>query len=274
MKIKTLIENTCSSNKFKGEHGISFYIETKKHKLLFDLGQSGLFIENARKLNVNLEEVDTVIISHGHNDHGGALKQFLEVNNTAKIYIRENAFEPHLSIHEGVSKYIGLDTSLKNHPQIILLKENLQIDDELYIFSDVKTKDFIAKSNNNLYMQHGEVVEHDDFTHEQNLIIKEDDLSVLIAGCAHRGIVNIVRRANEILNKDVNYCIGGFHLSSPRTGKREDDETIDSVTKELLKSNTKYMTCHCTGLAVYELMKERMKERLDYISTGMVVELK
>ena len=83
MKITTLVENT-SGGDCKAVHGLSFYVETKQHRLLFDLGPDKTVFENAKKLGVDLGAVDTVVISHGHYDHGGALRQFLELNKTAK----------------------------------------------------------------------------------------------------------------------------------------------------------------------------------------------
>jgi len=80
MIIKTLVENTAVSKEYECEHGLSLYIETNKHKILFDLGKSDLFLKNAKRLNVDITEVDLVVISHGHYDHGGGLGAFLKTN--------------------------------------------------------------------------------------------------------------------------------------------------------------------------------------------------
>ena len=89
MRIQTLIEDTSGSNtELVCEHGLSFYLETALHKVLFDLGASGGFLKNARALRIDLTQVDTVILSHGHNDHGGGLREFLSVNNKAKVYVQ------------------------------------------------------------------------------------------------------------------------------------------------------------------------------------------
>ena len=77
MLIKTLVENTAISKDFGSEHGLSLYIETKKHKILFDVGASELFLKNAKKLDVSIADVDFLVISHGHYDHGGGLKSFI-----------------------------------------------------------------------------------------------------------------------------------------------------------------------------------------------------
>ena len=91
MKIISLVENRTKSD-CKAKHGLSLYIETKTHKILFDLGSDDTLFDNAVRRNIDLSKVDTVIISHGHFDHGGALKKFLEVNSFAKIYVQKGSF--------------------------------------------------------------------------------------------------------------------------------------------------------------------------------------
>ena len=71
MIIKVLSENTAASDEFGCEHGLSLYVETGKHRLLFDTGASDLFAKNAARLGVELSAVDTAVLSHGHYDHGG-----------------------------------------------------------------------------------------------------------------------------------------------------------------------------------------------------------
>ena len=83
MIIKVLVENTAISEEYGKIHGLCLYIETEKHKILFDLGPDKLFLENAEKMGVKIEEIDTVVISHGHYDHGGALGLFLRHNHRA-----------------------------------------------------------------------------------------------------------------------------------------------------------------------------------------------
>lgn len=86
MKITSLVEN-ISQCELKAKHGLSLYIETKEHKLLFDVGPDGTLFDNARKRGIDLAQIDTVIISHGHLDHAGALRDFLKLNTKAKVYI-------------------------------------------------------------------------------------------------------------------------------------------------------------------------------------------
>lgn len=94
MKITALVENE-SSCELKAKHGLSLYIETKHHRILFDLGPNQTLFQNAKKKKIDLTTVDIVIISHGHTDHGGALRKFLNINKKARIYIQKDAFLPH-----------------------------------------------------------------------------------------------------------------------------------------------------------------------------------
>ena len=94
MKITILVENTTIDTRLTPKHGLSIYIETNKHKVLFDLGPDDTYLVNARILGIDLSQVDTVVLSHGHKDHGGALSGFLKVNSKARIYLHRQAFEP------------------------------------------------------------------------------------------------------------------------------------------------------------------------------------
>lgn len=84
MKIVVLVENTTKQKDLKGKHGLCLYMETERHKVLFDLGPDDTFLHNAKKCGVDIAAVDTVIISHGHVDHGGGLGAFLQMNHTGQ----------------------------------------------------------------------------------------------------------------------------------------------------------------------------------------------
>ena len=94
MKLTVLTENT-SRYGLPAEHGLSLYIEANGRKMLFDMGQTGLFAENAQALGIDLSLVEFAVISHGHYDHGGGLKRFLEMNSKAPVYISSRAVGGH-----------------------------------------------------------------------------------------------------------------------------------------------------------------------------------
>ncbi len=274
MIISTLLENTAISSNYKTKHGLSLHIQTNEHKILFDLGPDDTFIENAKKLNIDIAEVDIVIISHGHRDHGGGLESFLKENSTAKIYINKNAFEPYYNTLLNLMKYyIGLNKEFKDNDRIILTDDDYIIDDKLRLFSNVSGSKFIPSSNKDLLMKEGDNYLQDDFKHEQNLIIKENNKNILISGCSHCGVVNIIERGEELIKGKFNIQIGGLHLYNPISKKEEDLEFIKALGKNLNDRNINYYTCHCTGLKSFNNLKEIMGIKINYLSTGKIIEI-
>ncbi|NLM52999.1 MAG: MBL fold metallo-hydrolase [Firmicutes bacterium] len=274
MLIKVLAENTAVSEDFKGEHGLSLYIETKKQKIIFDFGASNLCIEHASKLGIDLADVDLAVISHGHHDHGGGLKKFLAINAKAPIYVRRQAFDGHYSRKaDGKEQYIGLEHDLLPNDRFIFTGEYLCINEELELFSGVKGEKMVPTGNQNLLMKKkGERIQ-DDFSHEQNLLIKEGEHKVLIAGCAHKGIINIIEHVEKMGYGPITHVIGGFHLYSPPTEKYEEPELVNSIGNYLKSTGIMYYTCHCTGTEAYKLLKEVMQEKIAYLACPMALNI-
>ena len=274
MKITALVENTSNNSDLAAEHGLSLYIETAAHKILFDTGASDLFARNADKLGIDLTKVDIVVISHGHSDHGGGLATFLQKNKEAKVYFAKQAFEPHFANAPNSQKvFIGLAPDLLPNPRFVFVDQGSVIDEELELFAEVKGNRYLPSANQTLLKQGRRDYLADDFAHEQNLIIKEKGSSVLIAGCAHRGIVNILDHYQKSKGKLPDVVIGGFHLYNRGTDESEDPAVVEKIAEILLKGDTKYYTCHCTGERAYARLKDLMGERIDYLDTGRQISI-
>ena len=259
MRITALIENTAVNKTLDAEHGLSLYIETDRHKILFDMGQTERFASNAEKLGIDLSMVDIAVLSHGHYDHGGGLKKFLQINDKAPIYVHRLAFGPY---YNASGKYIGLDKALKENPRLIFTKDVYQIAPGLGLYScNRRVKPFDLGSFGLTKLTGGQFLP-DDFHHEQYLLIEENGKRVLFSGCSHKGILNIVRW----FKPDV--LIGGFHFS-----KLPLDDTLKRYAGYLNQYATDYYTCHCTGMEQFEWMKSQMN-RLFYLSSGqsMIIE--
>ena len=263
MKIWTLMENTACREDLTAEHGLSLYIETGNRKILFDAGQSGSFADNAEKMGIDLGEVDLAILSHGHYDHGGGMKRFLQINATAPIYFSRHAFEPH---YNGVEKYIGLDPALKDCNRLIFVDDRMEIDSNLTLVScNDRQPDHPADPFGLKVLENGQF-QPDDFRHEQYLLIKESGKIVCFSGCSHKGILNIA----NWLQPDV--LVGGFHFVKLDV-QGEDAKKLTDAAQELLRHPTVYYTGHCTGAVQFAFMKEIMGQRLHGLSTGKVIEI-
>lgn len=267
-KIVVLLENTKGQSNLKCKHGLSLYAETEAHKILFDMGPNALFLKNAETLGVDIADIDIAVISHGHVDHCGGLKCFLGKNQKAKIYIRPQAAEKHYVKVLGIPFYAGINRSLLSSDRFVRTDDTHVIDNELMLFSNVKGQFPLPKSDGNLFVKRNGQMAADDFSHEQNLVITSDNSRILLCGCAHAGIVNIVRRAEELIGSEPTAVIGGMHLYEPIKKRYESDEYIDGVTAALVESQSFYYACHCTREKAYERMKVRLGTRLTYLRTG------
>ena len=185
MRIINIIENTAGKNDCIPEHGLCFYVETKKHKILVDTGASGLLVENADQLGIDLADVDTVVITHGHYDHGGGILSFADLNDTATIYISEHAFQKFYSTSRGRRpRYIGLSRKVKDLPQLEILEDGVtKIDDELTIFSDIGDRYENPQTNSTLFIKEGSELVEDDFRHEQCLVVSSGGKNIIFGLC-------------------------------------------------------------------------------------------
>ena len=275
MKVTTLFENRTISKEYKSKHGLSLYIETTNHKILFDTGTDDSFAYNASKLGVNLEYIDIAVISHGHYDHGGGLEAFLKLNSKAKIYIGKDAFDNHIIKLLGLIKYnIGLKKELISNNRFVFVDGIIKIDDELTLFGDVKGNRLMPKGNNKLLKEYSKgLVKKDNFEHEINLLINENNKYSLFCGCAHKGIVNIIERTKDIINSDLHTVIGGFHLLGMKVNKSKSKDFLNELSSTLSTNNVEeYYTCHCTGEETYSYLSEKMNN-LRELKTGMVIEV-
>ena len=253
MKLISLVDN-CSRREDMGyEHGLSLYIEARGKKILFDAGQTELFLENAGHLSVDLSAVDIAILSHGHYDHGGGMLKFLEINKNAKIYLAPTATLPHFN----GERYIGLDPALAESGRLSFVNGDTEISDGIWL----RTISFTPRHSGKMTEERGGRRLPDPFDHEQYLLIEDERARVLISGCSHKGIIPIM----EHFSPDV--FVGGMHFMNMPL-----DEELGSMADGLLKYKCKYYTCHCTGYSQYEFLKERIKG-IDYLSAGDGVEI-
>lgn len=287
MKITVLTENTISKNAeisklpLQEEHGLSLFIQTQNKNILFDMGQTNLFAKNASLLGINLQTVNFAILSHGHYDHGGlssplpatlkneyfGIEAFAHINQKAPIFINSNAFSQNYNANK---KYIGLNQELlqsKIAERFVFVQDEKEITQNIKLFSCNSYKKSVATNAFGLMqLQNGTFVP-DNFNHEHYLLIQENDKKILISGCSHKGILNIV----EWFKPD--FLIGGFHFKSLDVENPCQKLELESYAKKLASYNTKYFTCHCTGTQQFEILKSIMKEKVEYISTGDVINI-
>ena len=273
MKIVNLIEDTEGKYGCSYEHGLSFYIETERHKVLLDLGQTDNSISNAKKLGIDLENVDLVVLSHGHYDHSGGMIPFSKINDRAAIYMQSSACGDYYA-DDGIMagndryRYIGIDKDILKLPQIRLVEGDHIINDELELFAIKNRTHNMPFTNKSLLVKTSEGFVSDDFGHEHYLVVRENGLSVLLSGCAHNGILSILDAYKAKYGSIPNVVVSGFHLMVKREYHENELDEVSAIAEKLKTYQTRFFTCHCTGIPAFEEMKKIMGDQLEYVHSG------
>ena len=270
MRIITLIENTPGAPGCAHEHGLSLYIETTRHRLLLDTGATGAFADNAAALGLDLSRVDTVVLSHGHYDHAGGLLRLAELAPRAQIYMQRGAAG---DFYHG-DRYIGIDKAILQLPNLHLLEGDCRLDEELFLFTGITGRRFWPESNRELQAAapDGRLVQ-DDFSHEQCLVISRSGWYVLLSGCAHNGILNILDRYRELFGGDPDVAVSGFHMKQADPYTPEQWQIIEATGRALQGYHTRFFTGHCTGKPAQERLLEILGDQLQPLHSGMPLDL-
>lgn len=272
MEITTLVENHRDQKRpsLKAEHGVSFHIEHKGHIFMSDVGQSGKFAQNAKTLGIDLAAVEALAISHHHYDHGGGLPHFFKENTDARVHLRKVPFDvDYLSVKDDSKRLIGLDKGLlkEYHHRIDMIKENVEVLPGIHLLMDIPEVYPQPESNNDLKMQQGDVIEPDTFEHEMVTVIEGEAGLVILTGCGHNGVLNMVAAAKKAFPREsIQAVIGGFHLH------KEEESTIREVGEALLKMDIPaVVTGHCTGEEAVDVLADVLGSRLQRLYTGLVL---
>lgn len=264
MRIVTLMEDTVGRSDLFAEHGLSFYIETDEHKIIFDTGASAKTWENAALLGIDISKTDTIVISHGHYDHTGGLLSLAEKCPDAVIYM--NKYAAGDFYHN--ERYIGIDKNILSLPRLNLIEGSLDIDDKISIFSDVNGRKFWPNSNRLLSEMVGEEKVQDCFRHEQCMVLQEGDEILLFSGCAHNGVLNILDKFQNIYHTYPDKVFSGFHMIKKTPYTDDEEEIIRMTASELKNVPTRFYTGHCTGQSAFDIMKNIMGEKLVQFHSG------
>lgn len=259
MKWTVLTDNRTNNPALETEHGLSVLLETEKHRILLDTGASDLFIRNADKLGVDLSTVDFVFISHGHSDHAGGLRYFMEMNRKAKIIVSPDAISGKFYSKRRYLHSITTEWPETPEERLRLIDNSREICKGVYVIAHIPQVHPMPKGNRHLFVQNadGDCI-NDDFRHE--LALYTDGL--LFTGCAHSGLENILASCPF----PVNCVVGGFHLLDDYETEEESTELAYRLTDAY--PQTQFHTSHCTGDTVFATLQSVMGGRIHAFSCG------
>lgn len=232
-----ILNDTRNSHKdkFENDDGFSAYIEVENNKILFDAGPSEKFMINAEKLGVDLTQIDTVVLSHGHYDHGDGLAYF---NKKVKLIAHPNCTLKRWW-KDDYSHYSGIKLTkeeLENKYDVFFTRKAYPINSSTYYLGEI-TRTYPV----NLTKWVLENGQNDDVLDDSGMVINTENGIIVIAGCSHSGICNIVEHAKKVTNNDnVLAVIGGFHL-------REINNDTDMVINYMKNNVNEVILAHCTS---------------------------
>lgn len=259
MKIYILTEN-CAGGHFLAEHGLSYLIQIDEQMILFDTGSSVVFLKNAAQMGINLEkEVKSVILSHGHWDHGDGLRylQNKQLITHPEAFIKRFRKKDLSPVGLSLTK-----NDIKNRYQITETKIPLQITNHLVYLGEIpRINDFEAQTTS-FTDGHG----HDDFIPDDSaLAAVANNKLIVITGCSHAGICNIVDYAKKVTGiSEVHAVLGGFHLKAQNVQTKK---TIEYMKENQIKQ---IFPSHCTELPALALFYETFQ--CSHLKTGMTLE--
>ena len=260
MKIRCLIENN-ETPFFISEHGLSLLIEFNNKKILFDTGKTSSFLNNAKKLNIDLKNIDYLVLSHAHYDHTGGVIDFIRENNFKKdIFVGTNFKANKYSLEDGNYIYKGTPFKIEELNNLKYVDNELKIDN-IYLLNNFKELNNYEKINDKFYVLKNKTYEKDLFTDELVLAIDTPTGLILFVGCSHVGICNIIDQVKNRLNKNIRGVIGGFHLSTYNS-----DYALKIINK-LKDYNLEFISpLHCSGHE--KLFKQEFKNKCKMLYSG------
>jgi len=275
LKITTICENKVMKEELMGEHGLSFLIEYKGKRFLLDTGSGLTFRHNAEKLQLDLSSLDGIIISHGHFDHTGGLKDVLEAAGPLKVYAHPGIFDAKYKVIAGKDElqYIGIPFSRQELEELgasfSLSRGPVEIVKGLTLSGEITRQDPKEGYEESFVKKIGEKIEHDPLLDDQAVIIDLPQGAVVVMGCAHSGPLNIVKQV--LAGGDVARVaavIGGLHLF------RSDENRIKQTVASLAELGVNYISpCHCTGFKAEAAFLQVFGSRFQPNSVGVSLDL-
>jgi len=279
VEVTVLVEEYAGFTELLAEHGFSAlvslnYDNGRAYRLLFDAGRTGrVLLENAKALGIDLRDVDVVVLSHRHHDHTGGLSKLVDLLKGRPLIAHPSITRPCLSTLRGFTRPdVGLPLEARkalDEFNVTMVKGPLELAPNAWFLGEIERfYDNSYAVKNFKTIVDGEVVE-EPMRDDSGLAVKMEDKVVVLAGCSHSGISNIVRQAKKITRADEAVVVGGLHLIAAEDG------ALENAVNQMLSEGVKEVHVgHCTGLRGEARLLEKLKDKMFKIHSGYRVKMK
>lgn len=271
MRLTVLVDNNTINDKYYfGEPAVCYYIEDGNHKILFDVGYSDIFKKNARLMNINIDEIDSIVISHGHEDHSNGLKYYLDDARKRKIklYSHPLAFNKKKLNSEMICSPYSYDL-LNDYFNIRTSEKPINISKNIIFLGQIPTiLDFEKRESMGNIKIDG--VYKSDYLYDDSAIVYKGSKGIfIITGCSHSGICNIIEYAKKVCKTTkVIGVLGGFHLI-------KDDEKLNKTIEYFSKNKINNIyPCHCTSLLAKSRFISKLNKKVKEVGVGLKLNIK
>ncbi len=283
IRITTICENTTARNFLLGEWGISFLVEAGHRKVLFDTGGGNTLLYNADKMGIDLSTIDSVVLSHGHQDHTGGLRPLLDRNHCrdpkrkVNIYTHPDALDgKYVQDKKKNVYYMGILTVMEEIKRLgaefITSTDVTRLEEDIIISGEVPLANPYEKVSKAMVVKdENGALQPDTLADDLALYLKTEEGLVVVAGCAHRGIINTIKHGQEVTGlNQVFMVIGGTHLFGVP------EEQFSYTVEELKSMDVNLLgVSHCTGLKQAARLHHIFgEEKFFFNNAGTVIEFK
>ncbi|MBN1685187.1 MAG: MBL fold metallo-hydrolase [Spirochaetales bacterium] len=274
LKFFTLCENSVVKAGVTGEWGYSVLIETGDKTILFDTGASGATLKNAIGMGLNLSKVDLIVLSHGHYDHTGGLMEVLgHIRKDIPIVAHPDVFASKYGYNKKDDTYHYNGIPFRREALESLGAQFELTTAPYWITKDIATSGEEPQTNDyetiaeNLRVKTEKGYEQDPLKDDLSIFIRTDLGLVVVLGCAHRGMINILKHGMTVMEtEDIYMVVGGTHLVTA------DKARLDKTIQTLREMNPRWIgTAHCTGFPAAATVFNAFPDRYFVNSTGSVV---
>jgi 7,8-dihydropterin-6-yl-methyl-4-(beta-D-ribofuranosyl)aminobenzene 5'-phosphate synthase len=272
----TLLVDNQAQEGLKHEHGLSFFIEHQGKRILFDNGQNEALFFNAEKLNVSLNDLDIIILSHGHYDHGGNLAALLLANPNALFYAHPDCKNTRYSLHPNkpirtisLSKEVIAAIDALPPAQCHFITRATEVHSGLWLTGQIPRLCGVEDTGGPFFLD-PDGKQADWLNDDMSLWIETDAGLTVICGCCHSGIINTLNHIKKHTGetKPIKTLLGGLHLVS--ANQQRLNYTLEYLEKQGID---KLYPAHCTGEIAMNLLKETFKTKIEIAKAGLKLTL-